>query len=144
MQIPLPGKPVRGSRSGRPIMALLDLLGRRAALRILWELSRTGEPLTFRALQAAANTNPSVLNTRVKELRAAGLVAREPRGYALSEAGERLLEVLLPLHAWADGWAARQGSLAGGGDRQTRPQPPRRRSARSPQRRRLPTSHRAR
>jgi DNA-binding HxlR family transcriptional regulator len=126
MQIPLPGKPVRGSRSGRPIMALLDLLGRRAALRVLWELSRTNEPLTFRALQAAADTNPSVLNTRVKELRAAGLVGHEPRGYALSEQGARLLAVILPLHAWAEGWAARQGLIAGGGQRQARPRTPRR------------------
>jgi DNA-binding HxlR family transcriptional regulator len=38
-----------GSRSGRPIMALLDLLGRRMALRILWELSCADAPLTFRA-----------------------------------------------------------------------------------------------
>ena len=29
---------VRGSRSGRPVMALLDLLGRRWTLRIIWEL----------------------------------------------------------------------------------------------------------
>ena len=29
---------VRGSRTGRPIMALLDLLGRRWSLRIIWEL----------------------------------------------------------------------------------------------------------
>ena len=127
MQIPLPGKRVRGSRSGRPIMALLDLLGRRAALRILWELSRTSEPLTFRALQAAADTNPSVLNTRVKELRAAGLVGRKPRGYALSEEGERLIEVILPLHVWAEGWAARQG-LAVAGHRQAKPRTPRRAS----------------
>ena len=41
---------VRGSRTGRPIMALLDLLGRRMSLRILWELSRADEPLTFRPL----------------------------------------------------------------------------------------------
>ena len=108
-------------------MALLDLLGRRGALRILWELSRTSEPLTFRALQAAADTNPSVLNTRVKELRAAGLVGRKPRGYALSEEGERLIEVILPLHVWAEGWAARQG-LAGGGHRQAKPRTPRRAS----------------
>ncbi len=27
MTTPKPGKPVRGSQSGRPIMALLDLLG---------------------------------------------------------------------------------------------------------------------
>lgn len=31
---------MRGSRSGRPIMALLDLLGRRWTLRIIWELHR--------------------------------------------------------------------------------------------------------
>ena len=29
---------VRGSRTGRPVMALLDLLGRRWTLRIVWEL----------------------------------------------------------------------------------------------------------
>jgi DNA-binding HxlR family transcriptional regulator len=38
MKIPKVGKPVRGSTTGRPIMVALDLLGRRAALRILWEL----------------------------------------------------------------------------------------------------------
>ena len=45
-----PGKPVRGSRTGRPVMVLLDLLGRRMALRILWELSRAEAPLSFRAI----------------------------------------------------------------------------------------------
>jgi DNA-binding HxlR family transcriptional regulator len=40
---PRPGTKVRGSSGGRPIMALLDLLGRRWALRILWELR--GGPL---------------------------------------------------------------------------------------------------
>ena len=42
-------------------MTLLDLLERRMALRVLWELSVGGEPLTFRALQERAETNPSVL-----------------------------------------------------------------------------------
>ena len=42
---------MRGSRTGRPVMVLLDLLGRRGALRVLWELR--GDPLTFRALQKA-------------------------------------------------------------------------------------------
>ena len=41
----------RGSRTGRPIMALLDLLGRRWSLRILWELREA--PLTSRALRTA-------------------------------------------------------------------------------------------
>ena len=93
---------VRGSRTGRPVMVLLDLLGRRMTLRILWELSRTDEPLTFRALQAAADTNPTVLNTRVKELRAAGLVTRDESGYRLSHAGSELMVLLMPLHAWAE------------------------------------------
>jgi DNA-binding HxlR family transcriptional regulator len=84
-------------------MALLDLLGRRMALRIVWEL-RAGE-LTFRALQEAAETNPSVLNARLTELRAAGIVAHESgRGYSLSARGARLLEALAPLVAWTKGW----------------------------------------
>ena len=36
--VPRPGRPVRGSRSGRPVMALIDLIGRRWVLRIIWEL----------------------------------------------------------------------------------------------------------
>src|SRR6266566_657455 len=44
---------VRASRSGRPIMALLDLLGRRWTLRILWELR--AQPLTSRALRTACD-----------------------------------------------------------------------------------------
>jgi DNA-binding HxlR family transcriptional regulator len=96
---------VRGSRTGRPVMALLDLLGRRTALRILWELSRAEAPLTFRALERAADTNPALLNTRLKELRAAGLVAREADGYRLSEIAENLLTLLSPLVEWAEDWA---------------------------------------
>jgi DNA-binding HxlR family transcriptional regulator len=83
-------------------MALLDLLGRRMTLRILWELSRVDGPLTFRALQAAADTNPTVLNTRVKELRAAGLVTHDESGYRLTQAGSELMALLLPLHTWAE------------------------------------------
>ncbi len=84
MTAPKPGKRVRGSATGRPIMALLDLLGRRMTLRILWEL-RDG-PLNFRALQEAAATNPSVLNARLAELREARLVEHGPDGYALTPA----------------------------------------------------------
>jgi DNA-binding HxlR family transcriptional regulator len=106
MTLPKPGKPVRGSRTGRPVMALLDLLGRRMTLRILWELSRADAPLTFRELQNAAGTNPALLNTRLKELRPARLVVHGGDGYALSEEGQALLRLLLPLFCWADQWAA--------------------------------------
>lgn len=87
-------------------MALLDLLGRRMALRILWELREAR--LTFRALQSAAETNPSVLNTRLAELRDAGLVDHDDGGYALTALGQDLLQKFLPLHQWAEGWAKRR------------------------------------
>jgi DNA-binding HxlR family transcriptional regulator len=85
-------------------MALLDLLGRRMTLRILWEL-RDDRSLTFRVLQEVAGTNPSVLNRRLKELRAAGLARHANDGYALTPLGGQLLAALLPLHAWAEEWA---------------------------------------
>jgi DNA-binding HxlR family transcriptional regulator len=100
---PKPNQRVRGSATGRPIMVLLDLLGRRMALRILWELRE--EHLTFRALQAAADTNPSLLNVRLKELREARLITHGEDGYGLTPLGRELLETFLPLNAWADKWA---------------------------------------
>lgn len=105
MSIPKVGAAVRGSRTGRPVMVALDLLGRRAALRILWELR--GEPLTFRALQEAGGTNPSLLNTRLRELREAGLVDHEEGGYRLTPQGRKLHAALQPLDTWAQGWAKR-------------------------------------
>ena len=74
MPVPKPGKPVRGSKTGRPIMALLDLLGRRWVLRMGWEL-RDGRTLSFRGLQeACGGLSPTVLNQRLRDLREAGLV----------------------------------------------------------------------
>jgi DNA-binding HxlR family transcriptional regulator len=104
---PSPGGPVRGSRSGRPIMALFDLLGRRWALRVLWELRGGG--LTFRELQACCgDMSSSVLNQRLRELRDAGVVTVAPgTGYELTEDGLELLDALLPLHTWAERWGAR-------------------------------------
>jgi DNA-binding HxlR family transcriptional regulator len=90
-------------------MAALDLLGRRWALRVLWELSQPGAPLTFRALQErCADVSSSVLATRIRELRDAGIVDRSPGGYELSEIGRLLVERLAPLQDWADRWAAGQ------------------------------------
>jgi len=108
MTTPRVGQSVRGSRSGRPIMVVLDLLGRRAALRLLWELR--GEPLTFRALQDAAATNPALLNTRLKELREAGVVDHGDGGYHLTDAGRALVQALHPLSAWADAWGRTVGA----------------------------------
>src|SRR6478672_8667630 len=110
-QPPEPGVPVRGSRSGRPVMALLDLLGRRWALRVLWELR--GGPLPFRALQQRCDgMSSSVLNQRLAELRAADVVERSDAGYGLTAEGARLLEGLEPLQAWAERWATRSNAVA--------------------------------
>ncbi|MEQ1437857.1 helix-turn-helix domain-containing protein [Fontimonas sp. SYSU GA230001] len=95
---------VRGSRSGRPVMMLLDLLGRRWTLRVLWELR--GEPLNFRALQAACSgMSPSVLNQRLAELREARLVEPADAGYALTVRGRELLALFEPVSRWAETWA---------------------------------------
>jgi DNA-binding HxlR family transcriptional regulator len=105
--IPRPGRPVRGSETGRPIMALLDLLGRRWALRVIWEL-RDG-PLTFRQAQArCGQVSSSVLNDRLAELRAAGIAEATPEGYRLTDEGEELLALYPPLDAWAQRWAERE------------------------------------
>ena len=101
---PLPGRRVRGSTSGRPIMALLDLLGRRWALRVIWEL-RAGPGPTFRELQARCEgVSSSVLAERVRELGEAGIVTHSGSGYILTEQGEALLKLLLPLDSWASAW----------------------------------------
>jgi DNA-binding HxlR family transcriptional regulator len=101
---PKPGRPVRGSRTGRPLMALLDLMGRRWTLRVLWELRRG--PLSFAALRERCDTmSPSVLNQRLGELRESGIATHGERGYRLTRAGQSLLAALAPLGDWAKRWA---------------------------------------
>jgi DNA-binding HxlR family transcriptional regulator len=85
-------------------MALLDLLGRRWALRVLWEL-RDGEPIGFRALQDRCDAmSSSVLRQRVVELGDAGIVEMIDDGYRLTRRGRDLLDALGPLDAWAKRW----------------------------------------
>jgi DNA-binding HxlR family transcriptional regulator len=85
-------------------MALLDLLGHRWTLRILWELRDAH--LTFRALQeACGGLSPTVLNARLGELRDAALIAPDPElGYGLSPLGRELVERFVPLVAWSERW----------------------------------------
>lgn len=100
----LPGRPARGSTSGRPIMALLDLLGRRWTLRIVWELRE--EPRRFRELQDLIGASPTIVNSRLAELRHARLVQLDDKvGYRLTALGKELLRLFLPLHVWSEKWA---------------------------------------
>ena len=87
-------------------MVLLDLLGRRWTLRILWEL-RSG-PLTSRRLRETCDDiSPTVLQARLNDLREAGFVELErPAGYRVTPVGRELLLTFLPLQLFADRWAA--------------------------------------
>lgn len=105
-QTPTAKHGVRGSRSGRPIMALLDLLGRRWTLRILWELRET--TLTSRALRSACDeASPTILQTRLTELREAGFVELTADGYRLTGLGRELSESFTPLNRFAERWHKR-------------------------------------
>lgn len=110
---PAPGRAVRGSTTGRPLMAALDLLGRRWSLRILWEL-RDG-PLGARALRTRCDgMSSSVLYQRLGELLEAGLVAQDAEAaYRLTTLGLQLGEAIAPLDAWAAGWARQSGKKRG-------------------------------
>jgi DNA-binding HxlR family transcriptional regulator len=104
LKMPVPGKPVRGSKSGVPVMALLDLLGRNWAMGILWGLSEG--PLTFRGLQEySEGLSPTTLNVRLKELSHAGLIEKAPEGYQLTKMGKELFVLIKPLGSWAKEWA---------------------------------------
>ena len=101
-----PKRAVRGSTTGRPIMVLLDLLGRRWTLRILWELREA--TLTSRALREACDdASPTVLQARLADLRQAGFVELAPSGYRLTEVGRELNGTFLPLYKFAERWKGR-------------------------------------
>jgi DNA-binding HxlR family transcriptional regulator len=92
---------VRGSKTGRPVMRVLDVLGRRWSLRILWEL-RDG-PLTFRGLREACDdVSPSSLNQRLADLRELGVIEPRDQGYELTPSGQELGRILLALYEWAE------------------------------------------
>jgi DNA-binding HxlR family transcriptional regulator len=104
-RLPTPGVAVRGSSSGRPIMAALDLLGRRWTLRILWELR--DEAVGFRALaEQCGGLSTAVLRERLVELLNAGIVEQDTeRRYELTQLGTELINALAPLDKWSTKWA---------------------------------------
>ncbi|MCW2857830.1 MAG: HxlR family transcriptional regulator [Marmoricola sp.] len=105
-KVPRPGTPVRGSTTGRPLLAAMDLLGRRWTLRILWEL-RDGA-LGSRALRDRCDQmSMSVLYARLADLTESGLVRQDAAGaYELTQVGAALNLALRPLDAWARRWTA--------------------------------------
>ena len=83
---------------------LLELLESRYALRVLWAL-KDGHPQTFRLLQdSIGSITPNTLNTRIKELRTAGLMTHGTSGYTLTTLGADLLKRMSELPAFAGKW----------------------------------------
>ena len=68
--------------------------------------SCASEPRRFRELQDAIGASPTIVNTRLADLREAKLVELDPEsGYRLTALGEELLRLFLPLHVWSEKWA---------------------------------------
>jgi len=105
------GTKVGSSQSGRPIIAVLNLLGRRWCLRILWELHQNG-PSSFRTLQRlCGDISPTVLNSRLSELREAEIIdLRGGEGYIITEEGIALGGIVNQLNTWSKSWANRTAS----------------------------------
>jgi DNA-binding HxlR family transcriptional regulator len=87
--------------SSRPVESALDLLGRRWALRLVWELRRS--TLAFSELRERTGISPSVLSARLGELVDAGVLERDAgRRYRLSGRGRELARILYDLNRWAE------------------------------------------
>jgi DNA-binding HxlR family transcriptional regulator len=92
------------TKENAAVSQLLALLEARYALRVLWAL-RDGHAQTFRLLQdSVGGITPNTLNTRIKELREAGLVSHGSDGYSLTLSGQDLLKRLSDLQAFAGKW----------------------------------------
>jgi DNA-binding HxlR family transcriptional regulator len=106
-------------------MAAFDLVSRRWALRVIWELHRAAAPLTFRRLrEACGGISSSVLTRRLAELTETAIVDHDGDGYVLTPMGTRLVASLGPLTEWSYDWAAeldrrRRVSLGGRGRRRS-------------------------
>jgi len=100
------------SKENAAIGQLLGLLESRYAIRVLWAL-RDGHAQTFRLLQdSVGGITPNTLNTRIKELREAGLMNHGSDGYIVTPQGADLLKRLNDLQAFAGKWAATQAKKA--------------------------------
>ena len=99
-----PGQKVRGSETGRPIVVLLDQLGQKWTLRILWELRE--HRLTFRELQSRCeNISPTIVNRRLKDLRELQIIDHGEGGYGYTKLGRELGRQLALLDTWSKRWA---------------------------------------
>ncbi|MPM60036.1 hypothetical protein SDC9_106883 [bioreactor metagenome] len=94
------------SKDNAAVNQLFERLECRYAMRVLWAL-RDGHPQTFRLLQdSVGGITPNTLNTRIKELREAGLLDHGSDGYTVTPSGQDLLKRLSDVQPFALRWAA--------------------------------------
>ena len=94
------------SKENAAINQQFERLECRYALRVLWAL-RDGHPQTFRLLQdSVGGITPNTLNTRIKEMREAGLIDHGSDGYIVTAPGLDLLKRLSDVQAFATRWVA--------------------------------------
>ncbi|MDW5442073.1 helix-turn-helix domain-containing protein [Polaromonas sp. SM01] len=102
------------SKENAAVGQLFELLESRYALRVLWAL-KDGHPQTFRLLQdSIGSITPNTLNTRIKELRNAGLMSHGNEGYTVTTLGADLLKRLNDMQAFAAKWTTSQVKAAAG------------------------------
>jgi DNA-binding HxlR family transcriptional regulator len=100
------------AKENAAVNQLLELLESRYAMRVLWAL-KDGHPQTFRLLQdSVGNITPNTLNTRIKEMRLAGLMSHGDSGYTVTVLGADLLKRLNDLQAFAGKWVTSQAKTA--------------------------------
>lgn len=95
----------------RSIIVLLELLGKRWMLRVVWELG-LARTIRFSELQQQCGISPTVLSKRLNELTLARIVEQDGRLYRLTELGHQLLRTLLQLSSWSDEWLAARAETA--------------------------------
>jgi DNA-binding HxlR family transcriptional regulator len=88
-----------------PLHELVDLLGRRHVLAVVWELRGPAQP--FRVLAQRLAAPEAQVSQRLRELRESGLIEVDEGGdYRLTGEGRRLLDQLEGLAEYAESWAA--------------------------------------
>ncbi len=96
------------AKDNAAVNQLFELLEARYALRVMWAL-RDGHPQTFRLLQdSVGGITPNTLNTRIKELREAGLMTHGPDGYIVTPTGTDMLKRVADLQAFSARWIQTQ------------------------------------
>lgn len=89
-------------KANQPLASTFELLGRRWALPLVWELRR--DTLAFAELRSRLGISPSVLSTRLGELTEAGVIERDGRRrYRLTGRGRELARLLYELNRWSRG-----------------------------------------